>query len=149
MAKKILREGYYYPLWKQTAISIPELVTNAKSMLTNLNNTMITKLCKQFKIQHLNSSPYRPKMNGTVEAANKNINKVIHKMAMTYKDWHEMLPFSLHDYRTTMRTSPRANPFSLVYNMEVFLPIKVQIHSLRIMKDAYLNKYEWVHTRLD
>ena len=31
---------------------------------TNLNNTMITELCKQFKIQHHNSSPYRPKMKG-------------------------------------------------------------------------------------
>ena len=36
---------------------------------TNLNNTMIMKLCMQFKIKHHNSSPYRPKMNGAVEAA--------------------------------------------------------------------------------
>ena len=50
---------------------------------TNLNNTMITKLCKQLKIQHHNSSPYRPKMNCIVEAANKNIKKIIQKMTMT------------------------------------------------------------------
>ena len=31
---------------------------------TNLKNKMIIELCKQFKIQHHNSSPYRPKMNG-------------------------------------------------------------------------------------
>ena len=60
---------------------------------TNLNNTLITELCTQFKIQYHNSSPYRPKMNGTVEAANKNIKKIIQKMTVTYKDWHEMLPF--------------------------------------------------------
>ena len=62
---------------------------------TNLNNTMITALCGQFKIQHHNSSPYRPKINGVVEAANKNIKKIIQKMTVTYKDWHEMLPFSI------------------------------------------------------
>ena len=53
---------------------------------TNLNNTMITALCEQFKIQHHNSSPYRPKMNGVAEAANKNIKKIIQKMIVTYKD---------------------------------------------------------------
>jgi len=40
---------------------------------TNLNNKMISELCEEFKIQHHNSTPYRPKMNGTVEATNKNI----------------------------------------------------------------------------
>ena len=51
-----------------------------------------------------------------------------------------MLPFSLHGYRTSARTSTGASPFSLVYGMEVFLPIEIQIPSLRIMKDAGLNK---------
>ena len=53
---------------------------------TNLNNTMITELCSQFKIKQLNYSPYRPKMNGVVEAVNKNINKTIQNMVVTYKD---------------------------------------------------------------
>ena len=33
--------------------------------------------------------------------------------------------------------------------MEVFLPVEVQIPSLRIMKDAELDKEDWIHTRLD
>ena len=53
---------------------------------TNLKNTMITELCIQFKINHHNSSLYRSKMNGVVEAANKNIKKIIQKMTMMYKD---------------------------------------------------------------
>jgi hypothetical protein len=39
-------------------------------------------------------------MNGVVEATNKNVKKIIQKMVVTYKDWHEMLPFSLYTYRT-------------------------------------------------
>ena len=103
---------------------------------------MTTALCEQFKIQHHNSSPYWPKMNGAVEAANKNIKKIIHKMTVTYKDWHEMLPFALHGSSTTARTSTGATPYSLVYGMEAVLPIEVQIPSLRIMKDEGLNKEE-------
>nr|KYP54712.1 hypothetical protein KK1_000909 [Cajanus cajan] len=44
---------------------------------SNLNNKMITKLYKSFKIQHHNSFPFRLKMNGAIEAANKNIKKII------------------------------------------------------------------------
>jgi hypothetical protein len=44
-------------------------------------------------------------MNGAVEATNKNIKKIIQKMVVTYKDWHEMLSFALHAYRTAVRTS--------------------------------------------
>ena len=109
---------------------------------TNLNNIMNTALCAQFKIQHHNSSAYQPKMNDVVEAANKNIKKIIQKMKVTYKDWHEMLPFPLHGYRTTARTSTGATPFSLIYSMEVVLPIEVQVPSLRIIKDEGLNEDE-------
>jgi len=53
---------------------------------TNLNNKMMKELCDDFKIEHHNSSPYRPQMNVAVEAANKNIKKIVQKMVVTYKD---------------------------------------------------------------
>ena len=46
---------------------------------TNLNGKMIQQLYQQFKIEHRNSVPYRHLMNGTVEAANKNIKKILVK----------------------------------------------------------------------
>ena len=64
-------------------------------------------------------------MNGVVEATNKNIKKILVKMIDTYKDWHEDLPFALCAYRTSVRTSMGATPYSLVNGMEVILPTKV------------------------
>ncbi|RDX83652.1 Gag-Pol polyprotein, partial [Mucuna pruriens] len=116
---------------------------------TNLNNKMMTKLCEQFKIRHHNSIPYQPKANGMVEAANKNIKKIVQKMVVMYKDWHEMLQFALHEYRKTIRTSKRATPYSLVYGMEVVLPIEVEIPSLRVLMEAELEEAEWMRTRFD
>ena len=110
---------------------------------------MVESLCKDFKIAHHNSSPYRHKMNGVVEAANKNINKIIQKMVVTYRDWHEMLPFTLHGYHTSVRTSTGATPFSLVYGMEVMLPVEVEIPSLHVLMEAKLTEVEWCHTRYD
>jgi hypothetical protein len=43
----------------------------------NFNSKMIIELCAKWKIKHSNSSPFRPKMNGVVEAANKNVKKII------------------------------------------------------------------------
>ena len=103
---------------------------------------MIKELCEEFKIEHHNSSPYRPKMNGAVEATNKNIKKIVQKMVRTYKDWHEMLPFALHGYRTSVRTSTGATPFSLVYGMDDVLPVEVEIPSLRVLMDAKLEETE-------
>ncbi|PKI78853.1 hypothetical protein CRG98_000714 [Punica granatum] len=90
------------------------ITDNAK----NLNNKVINELYAQFKIQHRNSTPYRPQMNGAVTAANKNIKKIIEKMTVNYKDWHKMLPYALLAYRTSIRTSTGVTPYSLVYGME-------------------------------
>ena len=79
-------------------------------------------------------------MNGAVEAANKNVKKIVAKMIDTYKVWHEKLPFALHAYRTAVRTSIGATPFSLVYGMEAVLPIEVEISSLRVLMEAKLEK---------
>ena len=70
-------------------------------------------------------------------------------MMVMYKDRHEMLPFSLHGYRTLVYTSTGEIPFSLVYGMEAVLPVEVHIPSLRIMKDTSLDEDEWTQTRLD
>jgi hypothetical protein len=65
-------------------------------------------------------------MNGAVKAANKNVKKIIQKMVVTYKDWHEMLSFTLHAYRTVVQTSTRATPYMLVYGMKAVMPLEVE-----------------------
>ena len=43
-------------------------------------------LLKEYRIEHYRSSPYRPQVNGAVEAANKNIKRILAKMLENYKD---------------------------------------------------------------
>ncbi|RDX67115.1 Pro-Pol polyprotein, partial [Mucuna pruriens] len=108
----------------------------------NLNSKMMTELCKQFKIKHHNSTPYHPKMNGAVEAANKNIKKIVQKMVVTYRDWHDMLPYTLHGYRTSIQTSIGATPYSLVYGTKAILPVEVEIPSLRLYQRRIKNAFD-------
>ena len=98
------------------------------------------KLYSKWKIDHFNSSHYKPNMNGVIEAANKNLKKIIQNMVVTYKDWHEMLSYALHAYHTTIKTSTGANPYSLVYGVEAIMPLEVEISSLRVLIDVELEK---------
>ncbi|XP_061965340.1 uncharacterized protein LOC133689500 [Populus nigra] len=115
----------------------------------NFNGKIITELCVKWKIKHSKSSPYRPKMNDAVEAANKNIKNIIQKMVVTYKDWHEMLPFALHVYRTAVRTSIGATPYSLVFGMVAVMPLEVEIPSLRVLMESELEEAEWAKVRYE
>ena len=82
-------------------------------------------------------------MNGTVEAANKNIKKILVRMTNTYKDWHKYLPSALCAYCISICTSMGATPYSLVSGIEAVLPTEVEIPSLRIVSQAELLEAKW------
>ncbi|XP_070056917.1 uncharacterized protein [Nicotiana tomentosiformis] len=93
-------------------------------------------------IKHQISTAYKPQMNGAIEAAKKNIKKILRKMVGNYKQWHEKLPFSLLGYRTTVCTSTGATPYLLVYGTEAVIPAEVEIPFLRIIQEAELSDAE-------
>ena len=84
-----------------------------------------------------------------MKTANKNIKQIVGKMTKTYKYWYEKLPFALYAYRTSVRTSTGATSFSLVYGMEVVVPIEVEIPSLRVLSEVKLDEVEWIQFRYD
>ena len=91
----------------------------------------VDTLLQKYGIRHHRSSAYKPLINGAVEAANKNIKRMLRKMVKTSRDWSEKLPFALWAYRTSFCTSTGATPYSLVYGMEVVLPVEIEMGSLR------------------
>ncbi|XP_015078402.1 uncharacterized protein LOC107022245 [Solanum pennellii] len=88
-------------------------------------------------------------MNGAVEAANKNIKNILRKMIDNHRGWHDMLPYALLGYQTTVRTSTGATPYLLVYGIEAVIPAEVEIMSMRIIQEAKLSNAEWVRKRID
>ncbi|XP_070025530.1 uncharacterized protein [Nicotiana sylvestris] len=104
---------------------------------------------KKAVITYQNSTPYWPKANGVVEAANKNIKKILTKMIQSSRQWHEKLSFALLGYRTTVRTLVGANPYLLVYGIEAVIPAEVEILSLWIIVEAEIEDSEWVKTHLE
>ncbi|KAJ9694023.1 hypothetical protein PVL29_009818 [Vitis rotundifolia] len=97
----------------------------------------VDTLLQRYGIQHHRSSAYRPQTNGAVEAANKNVKRILRRMVETSRDWSEKLPFALWAYRTSFRTSTGATPYSLVYGMEAVLPVEIEMEA------------DWAQARLD
>nr|XP_009622806.1 uncharacterized protein LOC104114136 [Nicotiana tomentosiformis] len=124
---------------------IPEsiIVDNA----ANTNNDLMREICENFRIIHRNFTAYGPQMKGVVEAANKNIKRILRKIVDNHRQWHEKLPFDLLGYRTTMRTSIGETPYMLVYGTEAVIPARVEIPSLRVIQEAKLDDVEWIQIR--
>jgi len=59
-------------------------------------------------------------------------------MVKNYEDWPDKLPFSLYGYRTSTRTSTKATPYSLVYEIEVVPPIQKAIPSLKVIVERQI-----------
>ncbi|XP_049357065.1 uncharacterized protein LOC125821726 [Solanum verrucosum] len=49
----------------------------------NLNSHLMKEICEQFNITHQNLNTYHPQMKEAVEAANKNIKKILKKIIIT------------------------------------------------------------------
>ncbi|XP_049358852.1 uncharacterized protein LOC125823520 [Solanum verrucosum] len=124
---------------------IPESIITDNA--ANLNRDLMKETCERFKISHRNSTVYRPQMNGAVEAANKNIKKILRKILDSHRKWHEKLPYALLGYRTTIRTSTGATPYMLVYGSKAVIPAEVEIPSLRIIQKVGLDDVEWIRSR--
>ncbi|KAL0381903.1 UNVERIFIED_CONTAM: hypothetical protein Slati_4609900 [Sesamum latifolium] len=103
---------------------------------------------RSFK-QH-NSSMYNAAANGLAEAVNKTLCNLLKKVVSKSKrDWHEKIGKALWAYRTTHRTATQATPYSLVYGVEVVLPLESQIPSLRIAIQEGLTAEDNARLRLE
>ncbi|RVW92617.1 Retrovirus-related Pol polyprotein from transposon opus [Vitis vinifera] len=88
----------------------------------------VDTLIQEYGIQHHRSSTYRPQTNGAVEASNKNIKRILRKMVETSRDCY---------------------PYSLVYGMEVVLPVEIEMRSLRVALEQHVSEAESVQSRYD
>ena len=70
-------------------------------------------------------------------------------MVQSSRKWHEKFPFALLGYRTIVRTSVGATPYSLVYGTEAVIPAEIEIPSLRIVVEAEIDDDEWIKTQLE
>ena len=92
---------------------------------------------------------YNAPANSLVEAFNKTLCNLLEKVVGKSKtDWYERVEEALWAYSTKYQTPTQATPYSVVYWVEVVLPLEHQIPSLRIAIQGLSNE-ENVRLRLE
>ncbi|RDX92272.1 hypothetical protein CR513_25619, partial [Mucuna pruriens] len=56
-----------------------------------------------------------------------------------------MLPYALHEYRTSIRTSTGATLYSLVYDTKAMLLLVVEIPFSKVLAEVKLSDAEWLN----
>ena len=59
------------------------------------------------------------------------------------------MPYALWGYKTSIRSSTEATPYSLVYEMEVVLPIEMGVCSLRTVLESEIPEANWLQSKYD
>ncbi|RVX00526.1 Transposon Ty3-I Gag-Pol polyprotein [Vitis vinifera] len=148
LARKIMRTGYfcghefilvaidYFTKWVKVA-------SYARLTSSGVASFIRSHIICRYGDPHELISDRGPQTNGAVEATNKNIKRILRRMVETSRDWSEKLPFALWAYRTSFRTSTGATPYSLVYNMEVVLPVEIEMGSLRVALEQQIPEADW------
>lgn len=113
-----------------TCFDIPKvIITNNVMQFTNFT---FKEFCRKWDINLRFSSAYHPQINGMTEVTNRTILQGLKKILDQAKGrWLEEWPHILWAYRTTSRTATGEIPFSLVYRVEVVIPVEVQVSSFR------------------
>ncbi|RVW21000.1 Pol polyprotein [Vitis vinifera] len=85
----------------------------------------VDTLVQRYSIRHHRSTAYRPQTNGAVEAANKNIKRILRKMVETSRDWSR-------------------SSLSLAV-----LPVEIEMGSLRVALEQQIPETDWAQARFD
>ena len=64
------------------------------------------------------------------------------------RDWHKILSETLWAYRISKRDSTGVSPYSLTYEQDVVLPMKVVVPFLRVSRQNDLNPQEYSEAKI-
>jgi hypothetical protein len=96
----------------------------------------LIKLCEQYGITLVHSTPYYPQGNGLAESSNKSLINIIKKLLEDNKKaWDSKLKFAIWVDRVTTKRSLGVSPFQLVYGVEAIFPTQLSLPMEKFLQD--------------
>ena len=95
-------------------------------------NGLMKSLCSLLGCVKTRTAPYHPESDGMVERFNRTCLMMLSMFVNDRRDnWHELLPFVMHAYCTSVHESTGYSPFRLMMGEECSLPQDVTTDELR------------------
>ena len=87
--------------------------------------SLVTRLCKDLRIDQLKTTPYHPECNGMIERMHGTLGAMLTKANSQGLDWVGQVPFALFALRLAPNRDSGFSPFQLVYGRQVRSPLDV------------------------
>ena len=116
-------------------------------------NGLMKSLCDLLGCVKTRTAPYHPESDGMVERFNRTCLMMLSMFVNDRRDnWHELLPFVMHAYRTSVHESTGYSPYRLMMGEECSLPQDVNTEELRSSRENEVAPHPfaaWVRDALE
>ena len=116
-------------------------------------NGLMKSLCSLLCCVKTRTAPYHPESDGMVEHFNRTCLMMLSMFVNDRRDnWHELLPFVMHAYCTSVHESTGYSPFRLMMGEECSLPQDVDTEELRARREQDIAPHPfatWVRDALE
>ena len=116
-------------------------------------NGLMKSLCALLGCTKTRTAPYHPESDGMIERVNRTCLMMLSMFVNDRRDnWHELLPFIMHAYRTSVHESTGYSPFRLMMGEECSLPQDVSTAELRTQRENDVASHPfatWVRDALE
>ncbi|KAL4083100.1 hypothetical protein QTP88_028430 [Uroleucon formosanum] len=93
---------------------------------TDFLSKIFTEVCKLLQINKINTSPFHPQTNGSLERSHRTLTEYLrHYVDKKLNNWDEYLPYAFFVYNSTEHTSTGYQPYSLLFGKRLEIPIKL------------------------
>ena len=119
-------------VWKNIVccFGIPNRLVSGNG--TQFVSQQLGKLCTQLGIKQVFASVEHPQMNRQVESANRVLLRGLKRRLEKVKGtWEEEVLRIVWAYHTTLQSTTKETPFSLVYGSDTMIPVEIQENSPR------------------
>lgn len=104
---------------------IPETILTDQG--TDFLSKIFAEVCKLLKINKINTSPYHPQTNGSLERSHRTLAEYLrHYVDKDLNNWDQLLPYALFVYNSTEHSSTNYQPYALLYGKELDIPVKLK-----------------------
>jgi len=104
---------------------IPETILTDQG--TDFLSKTFAEVCKLLKINKINTSPYHPQSNGSLERSHRTLAEYLrHYVDKDLSTWDQLLPYALFVYNSTEHSSTNYQPYTLLYGKELNIPVNLK-----------------------